>query len=156
MNKKIRMIYDDCTPTADRRPTTKEDIYDDVHIEEFDDIDELYDRLLDMAGIDREEDEEGYIEEGEELPPIKERCISLLGCFEDPGDGSPNVLYLNIDGEEINENVWPYDGMEDLDLVDCSEEEVQENIIANYGYFEDDDWDDEEEEDDEEGEEDED
>ena len=138
MDKKIRLIYDECTPTRDRRPTTKDDVYDDVHIEEFDDIEELYDHLLDMAGIDREEDEEGYKEEGLEVPDIKQRCINLLGWFDDLGDGSPNILYLNIDGEEIDEDVFPYDGMENLDLANCSEEEVQENIIANYDYFEDD------------------
>ena len=143
MNKKIRLIYDECTPTRDRRPTTKADIYDDVHIEEFDDIEELYDHLLDMVRIDREEDEEGYREEGLEVPDIKQRCINLLGYFNDPGDGSPNILYLNIDGEEIDEDVFPYDGMENLDLANCSEEEVQENIIDNYDYFEDDEDDDE-------------
>lgn len=144
MNKKIRIIYDDCTPTMDRRPTTRQDIYDDIHIVEFDDIDELYDWLLDMVGIDRQEDEEEYVEAGLKLPDIKERCISLLRYFDDPGDGSANILYLNIGGEEIDENVWPYDGMEELDLANCSEEEVQQNIIDNNEYLEDDedDWDD--------------
>ena len=51
---KIRLIWDDCRPTIDRRPTTYEDIENDIHLQEFkkafeywvdeEDIEDYYDK----------------------------------------------------------------------------------------------------------------
>ena len=59
-----RIAVDLCTPTAERRPTTAEDIRNDVFIEDFRNSEELYEFVLDLIGLEseREEDWKGAIE----------------------------------------------------------------------------------------------
>lgn len=146
---KCRLIYDRCTPTADRRPTTIQDVEDDIHIEQFDKEEDLLDKLLDLAGYD-EEDLEDY-----DLPEnatVKDKIETILSYFEDPGDGSPNILYVSIDGQELDGDM-PYDCISDIDLETCSRDELVsyiQNEFADEDYLDDDFDDDDEDYDDEE------
>lgn len=132
----IKLIWDDCTPTAERRPTYYDDIQNDIHVEEFDSEEELLDQLLDLSNF--EEDDILDLLEDEE-PTFDNKVNCILSSLSDPGDGSPNILYLNINGKEYDE-AMPYDELEDLDLATCSEEDVKEILSANIE--DDEDWDD--------------
>ena len=117
-----RLIWDDCTPTANRRPTTPQDIDEDIHIEDFNSAEDLYNYLLDLIGIDELDD---YTDPE---APINEQVRDIIGSFDDPGDGSINFIYAILDGEEV----WPcwYDSLEDLDLANVTEEEVKDVLKA--------------------------
>ena len=146
----IRAIYDDCTPTRDRRPTTREDIENDIHVEEFNSIPEL---------IDTWEGDYTDVAEDFEIDPANETDVlnAVLDTYNDPGDGSINVLYLSIDGVPYqHDSVMPYDGMEKLNLEHATEDEIKDQQIKwyedEYGFDEDDDYEDDEESDSEEDE----
>ena len=46
---KIRLIWDDCRPTIDRRPITYEDIENDIHLQEFESEDDLIKHLCNLS-----------------------------------------------------------------------------------------------------------
>lgn len=127
---KCRMIWDDCIPTMDRRPTTKKDIENDIHVKEYESEEELLNELLDLIGYDEEDLD--LDEEASTISKIEE----VLGYFNDPGDGSPNILYVSVDGKEVD-GTLPYDGMDELDLETCSEQEVIDCLLADYEDVED-------------------
>ena len=126
-----RIIYDKCTPTRERRPTTRDDIMDDVVVKDFDTAEELYDELLNILDI--------YEDEEELEGSLNERIKTLLSWFNDPGDGSPNILYLLLDGEEIS-GTLPYDELEGLNLRTVKQEDLQKALIdadIEMGYIDD-------------------
>lgn len=126
---KTRLIWDDCTPTRDRRPTTAEDVKADIHLAEFDTEDELLDKVIDLVGWD-EDDLQDYLMDNEmESASVKEKIETLLRIFDDPGDGSPNILYCSIDGQEL-EGTFPYDNLEGLKLETCSEEDIKRALLS--------------------------
>ena len=53
MNKN-RIIYDLNTPCRDRRPTTKEDIINDIHVKDYDSAKDLLDDLIDLLDENKE------------------------------------------------------------------------------------------------------
>ena len=110
---KIRLIWDDCTPTRERRPTTSYDIEDDIHLEEFDNLDDLIDTLLDLTDYN--------IDDLVSEKPM-DQIDELIGCLGDIGDGSPNILFLSIDNNIIE------DMLEDTDGLTCSEDDVKDEI----------------------------
>ena len=122
---KIRLIWDDCSPTLNRRPTTDEDIQEDIHIKEFDNEDDFVQHILDLTNSDMDD-----LEDAEGSTPF-DKAVSLMGYCDDPGDGSPNFLYLSVDGEENTLSTYPYDCLSDLDLENCSEEEIKKVLIDN-------------------------
>lgn len=127
----IKLIYDLCTPTRDRRPTFLQDLKNDIkvltlhsEVELIDELEELVDDLDDLYGW---LDDSGNTEPSNRT--IIDRALSLLN---DPGDGSPNILYLSIDGEVL----------EDLELISDPENATKETIIQAYkeeGWIEEDD-----------------
>lgn len=129
--ERIRLIWDDCTPIAERRPITKEDIEEDIHIKEFGSEEELLQHLLNLLQYD---DEDVEFPEG---ATMKDKIETILQYFEDPGDGYPNILYASIDGAVLD-NVYPYDSLKDLDLEHCSEKEIVD--ILKKGAEETEDW----------------
>ena len=132
---KFRVIWDDCTPTRDRRPTTLQDIEEDIHVKDFEGSeDDFLDLILDIVGWDRDELEDNEIEG----TPI-EQAQELIGYCNDPGDGSANFLYVSVDGKELDGS-FPYDGMENLDLEHCTEKEVKKLLMSEYSDIFDD-WD---------------
>lgn len=122
---KIRLIWDDCSPTMERRPATDEDIQEDIHIKEFDNEDDFVQHILDLTNSDMDD-----LEDAEGSTPF-DKAVSLMGYCDDPGDGSPNFLYLSVDGEENTLSTYPYDCLSDLDLEKCSEEEIKKVLIDN-------------------------
>ena len=87
--EKIRLIWDDCTPTKERRPTTESDIWDDIHIEEFNSKDEFAAFII------------GHFLDGDDLEEYGEDPFAAALNFieisnDDPGDGSPNFLYVSV------------------------------------------------------------
>lgn len=124
---KIRMIYDECTPTRERRPITRWDVENDIHIDEYESKEELLDALLDLSNGDIDEiKDEGIFDIDRQI----EQC---LGYMDDLGDGSPNILYISIDGEEPYNETFCYSCLCDLDLENCSEDEVKNAIIEDEG-----------------------
>lgn len=135
MNKKCRLIWDDCTPSKERRPTTTCDIEEDIHVENYANEDELFQAVLGLAGYDEED------LDLEETIPMKEKIETVIGYFDDPGDGSPNILYASINGKEL-EGTLPYDDLDGLDLENVTQAAVIKAIEYGYGYENDDDDDD--------------
>lgn len=158
MNEKIRVVVDLCTPTVERRPTTIEDIYSDFEVLEFNSKEELADELARMNGyknlkefkqelVDGGVDLDDYDFEGDEL---NKSCEYLLAAMTDPGDGSPNIQYISINGKPAYEDYWmTYDTF--LDNMELLARGSKEAIITyyleyNYDYVEDeDDYEDDEE-----------
>lgn len=140
VSKKYRLIWDDCSATADRRPTEEEDIENDIHVEDFNSAEEVYEKLLELADIDKED-----FEEDSHFESTHQKIEELSYYFSDPGDGSPNILYCPIEGDDYGE---AYDSLSSLDLDTCTEEDVKEAVKAEFGIFddEDDDWDEDDEE----------
>ena len=132
---KNRIIWDDCTPTADRRPTYYDDIQNDIYLEEVDSEEEILDILYNITDLDEDEVKDMLDIDD---PSFDDQINCLLSVLSDPGDGSPNVLYLNINGKEYDE-AMPYDALDQLDLATCSEEDVKDVLCADYE--DDEDWD---------------
>ena len=145
-----RIAVDLCTPTAERRPTTVEDIRNDVFIEDFRNSEELYEFVLDLTNMS----DEDVIDELGNDDSVENKIDYLLGFCMDPGDGSPNILYCCVDGKELD-NVVCYDSFDGLDF-DLVDSETLVDILLDEHYYDDDDedeWDDDEEYDEEEDEE---
>lgn len=155
MSEKIRVVVDYTTPTGERRPTTIEDIYDDFKVLEFNSKEELADELAWMNGYEnlKELKQElgdhldDYDFKGDDLDKI---CQYLLGYMTDPGDGTPNIQYISINGKPTYEDYWmTYDSL--LDNMDLLAHGSEEDIIKYYldndpdAPSEDDDYEDDEE-----------
>lgn len=136
-----RIAVDLCTPTAERRPTTAEDIRNDVFIEDFRNSEELYEFVLDLTNMD----DEDVIYELDGDDTVENKIKYLLGFCTDPGDGSPNIQYCCVDGKELD-NVLTYDAFDDVDFDDADSETLVDILLDEYEYSEDDDdeWDDDE------------
>ena len=159
MSEKIRVVVDLCTPTRERRPITVDDVYDDIKVLEFNSKEELADELAQMSGYeDVEEFKEELADEGDDLDDynlkgdeLDKICQYLLGYMDDPGDGSPNIQYISINGKPAYEDYWmTYDSLSDnMDLLaHGSEEDIIKYYLEHDDYIPDED--DEDDEDDEE------
>lgn len=122
---KIRLIWDDCRPTIDRRPTTYEDIENDIHLQEFESEDDLIKHLCNLSACN----EDDLKECGEDN---RAKIDYLLSSMNDRGDGTPNILFLSIDGDIIQ------DWLEEVDGLTCSEQDVKDEQMK---YVEDRPWD---------------
>ncbi len=121
--EKIRLIWDDCTPTKERRPTTESDIWDDIHIEDFNSKDEFVAFIIGYF-LDGGNDLEEYGED-----PFAAALNFIEISNDDPGDGSPNFLYISLNGEELDEFTLSYDSLLDLDLEHISENNLKQAMI---------------------------
>lgn len=142
-----RIAVDLCTPTAERRPTTAEDIRNDVFIEDFRNSEELYEFVLDLTNMS----DEDVIDELGNDDSVENKIDYLLGFCMDPGDGSPNIQYCCVDGKELD-SVLTYDSFDGLNF-DSIDSETLVDILLDEHYYDDDDedeWDDDEEYDEEE------
>lgn len=114
---KIRLIWDDCTPALNRRPITVKDIENDIHIEELESEEELINTLADLCN-EEPDDFEGDSNE--------ETIQNALSVLSDPGDGSPNILYLSIDDATLVDDIYDTG----LDGATCTEDDIIETLIA--------------------------
>lgn len=85
----------------------------------------LFQALLYLTGYDEED------LDLEETTPIKEKIETVIGYFDDPGDGSPNILYASINGKEL-EGTLPYDALDGLDLENVTQAAVIKAIKGAY------------------------
>ena len=122
---KIRLIWDDCRPTIDRRPITYEDIENDIHLQEFESEDDLIKHLCNLSKCNEDD-----LEDCGEDNRAKIDC--LLSSMNDRGDGTPNILFLSIDGDIIQ------DWLDEVDGLTCSEQDVKDEQMR---YVEDRPWD---------------
>lgn len=130
-NKTLNILaWDDCTPTKDRRPTTEDDIEDDIHLEKFNTPEELYAKVLEVAGFDDEEIMDDFISNGNKNPTLKEKIEDAIGYLGDPGDGSANILCCKVNGEDC-EGACPYDYLENFDFEHNDEEDLKDHIFEN-------------------------
>lgn len=137
--EKIRLIWDDCTPTKERRPTTESDIWDDIHIEDFNSKDEFVAFIIGYF-LDGDNDLEEYGED-----PFEAALNFIESSNDDPGDGSPNFLYISLNGEELDEFTLSYDSLLDLDLEHISENNLKQAMIEyEFGDDDEEEWDEEE------------
>lgn len=136
-----RIAVDLCTPTAERRPTTAEDIRNDVFIEDFRNSKKLYEFVLDLTNMS----DEDVIDELGNDDSVENKIDYLIGFCTDPGDGSPNILYCCVEGKELNNVVeyYAFDGI-NFDNVD---EQTLVDILLDEHCYEDDEYEDDEDED---------
>ena len=136
--EKIRLIWDDCTPTRERRPATEGDIWDDIHIEEFNSKDEFAAFII------------GHFLDGDDLEEYGEDPFAAALNFikissSDPGDGSPNFLYISLNGKKLPKYTLSYDSILDLDLEHISENNLKQAMIEyEFGDDDEEEWDEEE------------
>lgn len=123
MKKSYKLIWDECNPTADRRPTTNKDIENDIHVEYFDTEEELLKALMEIADVEESDLEETNIDER-----IKEITLDVL---DDTGDGSPNIIYIEHNNKDPEEDAYS-DILPDDFLADASEEEVKQALCDYY------------------------
>ena len=128
----IRLIYDECNPTRDRRPATKSDMENDLHVVELNDLNELIQEL--GLATDVMEYSIDYDIDPDDTDVVVE---AILDELDDPGDGSPNILYLSVDGKEYAN--FPYDEISELDLSKVDQSELIQTAINNFEFFDDDD-----------------
>lgn len=140
-----RIAVDLCTPTAERRPTTAEDIRNDVFIEDFRNSEELYEFVLDLVNMD----DEDVIDELGNDDSVENKIDYLIDFCADPGDGSPNILYCCVDGKELDDDVVDeYDAFDGLDFDSVDSQTLVDILLDEHYYYEDDDedeWDEDEE-----------
>lgn len=120
-NSKNRIIWDECTPTRDRRPTEVEDIEEDIHVYDYGSELDVVVALLDLYHIDMSDEEIASRPYSEIIEDVLEEFNS------DPGDGSINVMSVTLGGTEIYFN--GYDCMDVLDLTTITERELKDVII---------------------------
>ena len=123
---RIRLIWDDCTPTMARRPTTAEDVDEDIHVKNFKSEEEFVEAVLDILGYD-----EADLEEADGDTDF-EKAKSLISYCDDPGDGSPNFLYMSVNGEEEPDITFAYDCLDGLDLEHCTEKQVKKAVKSEF------------------------
>lgn len=136
-----RIAVELCTPTAERRPTTAEDIRNDVFIADFRNSKKLYKFVLDLTNMD----DEDVIDELGGDDTVENKIKYLLGFCTDPGDGSPNIQYCCVDGKEL-EDVVCYDFFDGINF-DNVDEQTLVDILLDEHCYEDDEYEDDEDED---------
>lgn len=136
-----RIAVELCTPTAERRPTTAEDIRNDVFIADFRNSKKLYKFVLDLTNMS----DEDVIDELGGDDTVENKIDYLIGFCTDPGDGSPNIQYCCVDGKELDDVVC-YDFFDELDF-DSVDSQTLVDILLDEHCYEDDEYEDDEDED---------
>ena len=131
-----RIAVDLCTSTAERRPTTVEDIRNDVFIADFRNSKKLYEFVLDLTNMD----DEDVIDELGSDDTVENKINYLIEFCTDPGDGSPNILYCCVDGKEL-EDVVCYDSFDGLDFDNADEQTLVDILLDEHCYEDDEDED---------------
>lgn len=129
---RLTIIWDDCNPTIDRRPTLASDIRRDLHVwHPTMPMRTIIDSLAQITRTDRSYDE--LEAELGQNATYDEMIAEILSQVEDPGDGSPNILYLSIDGRPFEHPaVYPYTGTETLDLEHVTRSELIRNQLEQH------------------------
>lgn len=137
-----RIAMDMCTPTVERRPTTEDDIREDVFIADFNNAANLYYFLLDILDMTNHD----VIDELGGDDTVENKIGYVICLCTDLGDGAPNILYCCVDGKELKDYIVEYESFDGLDF-DKADSETLVNILLDELDYEDDDEDDWDEED---------
>lgn len=137
-----RIAAELCTPTAERRPTTAEDIRNDVFIADFRNSKNLYKFVLDLTNMS----DEDVIDELGNDDSVENKINYLISFCTDPGDGSPNILYCCVEGKEL-EDVVCYDSFDGINFDNVDEQTLVDILLDEHCYDDDDDEDYEDDED---------
>lgn len=123
---KIRLGYDLCTPTMERRETTFEDIKNDTHIRDFSNKAELMECLDELCDNILSDDNDVTDWNDVSEKDLDKYVVQALRILDDVSDGSPNILFLIIDGN-VYQNLLDLSGQE---LNNITEEELaKENSL---------------------------
>lgn len=90
-DKAWRLIWDDATPVT--CPLTEDDVYNDLNIVEGNGLKDLYNELISIYEAD-----EDYYPANTLLRSINQ---IIKDGSDDYEDGSPNIIYLSVDGKVI-------------------------------------------------------
>ena len=111
-----RIIYDTRNTFREGGLNTLDTLNADFHVVTSHSSKKIFNVMLSLAGI-KEEDLDAYSGE----MPLREKVLDLLPWFDDVRDGSPNIIYLCIDKEEIKcDAASSYYGLERLEHLDLS------------------------------------
>lgn len=91
-----RIAVDLCTPTAERRPSTADDIREDVFIEDFSNPEELYEFVLDLVNMDDEDDINEEVDTDSVDKKLMDRLLRKVRRAMDEGQ-----YYLEPTKEEL-------------------------------------------------------
>ena len=131
-----RIAVDLCTPTAERRLTTAEDIRNDVFIADFCNSKKLYKFVLYLTNMD----DEDIIDELGNDDSVENKINYLISFCTDPGDGLPNILYCCVEGKELN-NVVEYDVFDGINFDNVDEQTLVDILLDEHCYEDDEDED---------------
>lgn len=119
---KIKLIYDLATPTAERRPTFYEDLVDDIQVRNYTSEYALLGCIKKLTGYEASQIRKFLNKRYNERLSLDECIEFMLDALSDPGDGSPNIIYLSVDGEVKY----------DLNILNDPENATKEDIINTY------------------------
>ena len=113
-SQRIRVVLDLAIPTADRTFTTHQDVKENFIVKYFKDKGELAGYLAELDGYESYDDfKQELIDNGDDLKDTEfkgdEQDVAiqyLLDAMSDPGDGTPNIQFISIDGEPAYEEYW--------------------------------------------------
>lgn len=125
-NRKYRIIWDDCDYPDYYGPIRFDDIENNIHIEDGNNIEDLYNTVRDIDHWNDHDDLPLVPSEQEMLDYIKDTCEEANVDF---GDLSPNVLYLEIDGKVIIDVGSYDDSTEGVDFKTITEGELKNHMV---------------------------
>lgn len=125
-SQRIRVVLDLATPTANRTFTTHQDVRKNFIVKYFKDKGELAGYLAELDGYEDYDDfKQELADSGDDLEDFEfkgdEQDVAiqyLLDAMSDPGDGTPNIQFISIDGKPAYEEYWvQYDAFYDADSL---------------------------------------
>ena len=141
---KYRIVLDWCTPTRERRPTTAEDIINDIEIiEGSGTLRDLTQKLDYEYFYDPKSGEEYYFDDDDDYNyiiskySIEDILEELLSDWQDPGDGTPNVFYIAINGKEIPDCGNVYYDMDKNLLAHGTKDDILKDMFKNLEFYDD-------------------
>lgn len=134
----IRLVIDLCIDTINRRPKTLGGVRKGLLVKYFDTKGALRDYLIETSGwyedyMDFKEDSKFDIDYTDGKDHTDEEIELLLMTFEDPGDGTPNVQYIGIDGKPAFKDYWnTYYTLDNKKLLkNGTQEEIQDKYLSD-------------------------
>lgn len=155
---KYRVVMDMCTPTLYRRNTTKEDLWNDLEvIEGTGTIRDLLDELEASNGMlgddfyfyDDDKDYDLYSDDDYKevvsKHSVEDILKNIIDKWNDPGDGTPNVFYIAINGKEIPDCGNVYYDMDKNLLAHGTKNDILNDMFENLEFYDDEDFEDDDE-----------
>ena len=151
-----RIVFDTCVPTIERREETKQDIMNDINVIEgkgsiADFFNSLSGYMYQSINFYFYDSITGDYYDLTQKDKDYERIVTsysteyivtnVLSGWEDPGDGTPNIFYLSINGKELNSIANVYYDMDNNLLKTGTRNEIIADMLENVDYIDDEDED---------------